>query len=144
VALFAFVGPHATDMFHHFGRVREAINFSYFTGVGICVALNIVAFDSLSDHLPSISPGMERVVRWCAGGSFTLYLTHQPIIILLSGLYRVGPQTFGLSLLALGAALVIALGLAELGERRKKAYARAVVRVGQALKRLKTQIATTS
>ena len=104
-------------------------NFFYFTAVGLMAGMSIVAVDCWCGEKKVFPGWVARAIRWAAGGSFTLYVVHQPLGILMSEFFRVGRD--GLAWRVLGMVLVfaIAMGVAELGERRKRFYSRLTQKV---------------
>lgn len=113
---------------HFFGKVHAIqmeggdsfSTFLYFHLIGLAVLLNIVGF-SLLPTIPGFAR-FEKAIRWAAGGSFTLYLTHQPVLLMLKSVSGPGALTLAHALGLMAAALVICYVLAEVAERRKVIY----------------------
>ena len=103
-------------------------NFLYFSMIGVCAGLSVVAVDRVCGTRNLCPVWVEKAIRWVAGGSFTLYLVHQPLAMLASVFVRVGRD--GLAARALGAAavFVVAMALAEVAERRRNLYAPVIER----------------
>jgi peptidoglycan/LPS O-acetylase OafA/YrhL len=119
-------GALAHNMFKTYPPSEEVFNFLYFTSIGLATTTNIVAFDAMFRSSEQIFPArLASVIKWLAGGSFTLYLAHQPLLVLAAATVdRVGASPVAA---ALGAGCVLALAflLAEVAERPKKIYANA-------------------
>lgn len=80
------LGDFATNMYKTYPLDREILNFVYFSLIGLSVAMQIVGAALVLDALPPLGAAATRVIRWLAGGSFTLYLVHQPLLLLASAL----------------------------------------------------------
>jgi peptidoglycan/LPS O-acetylase OafA/YrhL len=94
--------------------------------VGSLFAAHLIGFAAIS---PVCSRPLDRLgpmIRWTAGASFTLYLVHQPIMFCLAALspWRSGSVP-RLLFVGLGTLLIIVV-VAELGERRKRAWQLAI------------------
>jgi peptidoglycan/LPS O-acetylase OafA/YrhL len=48
--------------------------------VALFFALNLYGFVSLSSRFAISHAGIERLIRWCAGATFSFYLTHLPLL----------------------------------------------------------------
>ncbi|GGD58257.1 acyltransferase family protein [Croceicoccus mobilis] len=104
---------------------------AYYVGVALAVVFNILGANCLLQERDVFSHRMVKAVRWIAGGTFTLYLVHQPLLTLARAAipdYPARPLLAGVVVLAITAVCYL---LAELGERRKHLYKRAFLWVGQ-------------
>ena len=91
--------------------------------VGGLFALHLLGAPSLLARLPAPPPCLARAIRFGAARSFSIYLLHYPTLLFL--------RAAGLApWLALPVALACCLGLAELTERRKRAWRRLFERLG--------------
>jgi peptidoglycan/LPS O-acetylase OafA/YrhL len=93
--------------------------------VGLFIALNLVAVSSL--NLPPASTATNRlikIVRWCAGATFTIYLFHMPIAQFLTTLAPWPPSAWQTRVLMFVGVLLAMFALAELTERRKADWRR--------------------
>lgn len=116
------LGDFAANMYKTYPLDREILNFVYFSLIGLSVAILIVGASLALDALPPLRPAATRVVRWLAGGSFTLYLVHQPLLLLASALIEPVERRVALAVVATAAVLVVCYLLAECAERRKHVY----------------------
>jgi peptidoglycan/LPS O-acetylase OafA/YrhL len=110
-------------MFEWYGYESEIVSFVYFMLIGCLVSVNIISFDILIRNRTFFSSSFERWLRWFAGASFTLYLMHMPILILIGTFVPNIKSSMLLGIISIILTLLLILGLAELGERRKRAYA---------------------
>lgn len=97
---------------------------AYFSSVGILVAALIIGFALLfPSGRGSIWPeGFSRAIKWAAGASFTLYLVHQPLLLLLSAAFPdAGKNPFTGTLVLIEVLALVCL-LAEVGERKLAFY----------------------
>lgn len=97
-------------------------NFFYFTAIGVVVGVSIVAADCWCGAKRVCPEWMEKAIRWVAGGSFTLYLVHQSLAILMSVFFRVGRDGFEARVVGVVLVFVLAMLIAEIGERRNGFY----------------------
>jgi len=102
------------------------IGFLQFYVAGIPFAGTIVGF-AFSD-IPLARSGWAKPVRWAAGATFTIYLMHYPIGRLLSALvphsWPLAGRWFGI----FGGVVLLSLLVAEVSERRKDVWRRALSR----------------
>lgn len=122
VYLRRYYGPMATTMYHGFGVGQEVINLAYFHAIGLLVSLNILAFASLFGRLKPPPAPVGKAIRWTAGASFTLYLVHLPLLLMLRAAFPSVVSSPMAAAFAAMAALTIVLLLAEVAERRKRVY----------------------
>jgi peptidoglycan/LPS O-acetylase OafA/YrhL len=98
-------------------------SFVYEMAIGVGISLILVGFDLAFPRRQFWPAWSEMPLRWLAGGTFTLYLLHQPIIVLLIAFF---PHAYASRLdgsLVVAAAIVSCYLLAELAERRKRSTA---------------------
>ncbi|WP_232495441.1 acyltransferase family protein [Novosphingobium kaempferiae] len=106
-----------------------AASMGYYLGLCVLTGAAIVVFSAAAGDRP-IWPGrVEALVRYCAGASFTLYIAHLPVMVLIVAIWpaSVGSLTRGFAATALTVMLMFCL--AEIGERRKNVYQRFFSRV---------------
>ena len=109
-----------TNMYENFQIWQTLRNVFYFYTIGLFTIFNIIVFDSLTRNRHVCDTAWEKRIRWAAGASFTLYLVHQPIEVMISALFPNITSNLPLGLLALLLTVLVIVGLAELGERRKR------------------------
>ena len=100
--------------------VQLLANFLYFLAVGLAVTLNILGARALMPEQHRWYQRIRKPITWLAGGAFSLYLVHEPLLAL--GRATLRPEQYDglLGLLWVSAALVLCYLAAELGERRKR------------------------
>ena len=89
--------------------------------LALLVGANIVGFAAISRNWRPVSPTLEKLIKWLANRTFSLYLFHIPaiaMILLLRPSNQTGPLTAGLALLA---AITLPLGLAQVTELKRPA-----------------------
>jgi len=94
----------------------------YYAGIGIMFAVIVVGFQWASLGMNLFSPAFERLVRWLAGGSFTVYLVHLPVMHMVLALNPAMKNTRWPAIAGMALVLAICFLAAELGERRKYFY----------------------
>lgn len=117
------LGPSATNMFKTYALSQELVNFVYFNLIGICVALHIVGAASLFRSMPTAPDRLRASIKWLAAGSFTLYLAHQSILVMVAALLPPVESHVALAAVMLLVSFALCYLLAEVAERRKKFFA---------------------
>jgi peptidoglycan/LPS O-acetylase OafA/YrhL len=123
------LGIHARPIFEWGTPTELAINFVYCMGLGLLMAGNIAAFSAATREGRAWPQWAERPIRWFAGASFTIYIMHLPFLALFAAAFPAVEGSLGAGFLALGGVIAIMLLLAELGERRKRFFERALARL---------------
>jgi peptidoglycan/LPS O-acetylase OafA/YrhL len=109
-----------SNMFEPFFFSRlYLMQVTYFTSVGLLVAASIIAVANLAGPFSVVARVAGKQIRWLAGATFTLYLLHQPILLMLVSVFPGDPATLGRALAIQIATLVAVLCIAEITERRK-------------------------
>lgn len=110
---------------HRFPDGAQALGqWSYYTGLGLLMALNMIGFHLLTVGRKGWPEKSAAAIRWAAGGSFTLYLVHQPLLLLASAILPSARYSLVGSMFALAMVLVAVYLAAEFGERRKAFFAK--------------------
>lgn len=129
-----WVGGVAAPLFEWPAPDALVASTAYYLVLGVLVAAGIVVFAACTPESSIWPSALERAVRYCAGASFTLYIMHLPVMVLIAAVW---PGSSGSTLAGLCATAVTIgamFALAELGERRKAVYARlfSSIRLGMA------------
>ena len=130
-----FADRAATNMYETWSPPQEAINFVYFNLIGVAVVLHLIGAASLLRQAPALFERTGPAIRWLAGGSFTLYLVHQPLILMFASFLHPVEEHVPTAAALLVACFVLCFLLAEVAERRKKFFARLIVSLLPALSR---------
>jgi len=93
---------------------------AHYLTIGLLCAINFLGVDMLLGKKPLVSDRMTKVIRWLAGGTFTLYLFHLPIMLFIAAQWPGVKASATNGLLALGMILLSTYVIAELAERRKR------------------------
>lgn len=120
-----WAGGLASPLFEWSEPQRLAASMGYYIVLGLLVAAAIVIFVATAQGRPIWPPVLERAVRYCAGASFTLYIMHLPVMVLIAALLPGMVATVPGAVLATVATIAATFALAQVGERRKQDYARA-------------------
>lgn len=104
------------------GVERTLLSAVYFFCVGIAVAINIFAFSRIVRAIDLSMKSIESPIRWLAGATFTIYLTHEPLLIAFRALSNGVSPSPATGLAGMIAIFCLCMVLAELGERRKNLY----------------------
>jgi peptidoglycan/LPS O-acetylase OafA/YrhL len=123
----AWLSPIAVPMFFMFDLPGlEIASFLNFMLIGLLVCINIICFDAVAGDRAFWPAGIEHGIKWLAGATFTLYLVHQPLMAMMAALRPNSSAHFIAGAICCLAVLLMALVLAEFGERRKRVYSRAI------------------
>ncbi len=117
----------ATNMYETWSASQEAINFVYFNLIGVAVALHLIGAASLLYRARPLFEKTGPAIRWMAGGSFTLYLVHQPLILMFASFLHPVEEHIPMAAALLVACFILCFLLAEVAERRKKLFAKLIV-----------------
>ena len=123
-ALWYCLGQRTGNMYATYGLAQECLNLFYFMAVGVLVALNILAFDAVAGFKPILGAKTAQTLRWLAGASFTLYLMHQPLLVMASSLVPSSRTSAASGAACCAGTLLLVALIAELGERRKRLFSR--------------------
>jgi peptidoglycan/LPS O-acetylase OafA/YrhL len=125
LALRRALGSMASPLFEWPVASALVPSMGYYLALCAVLAATIVVFAATVGDRRFWPAPAERAIRYWAGASFTLYIMHVPLMVLIAAAW---PAMIGSPARA-GVALAMTVGiiliLAELGERRKAAYARA-------------------
>jgi len=97
--------------------------WAFFLFLGLSFSLTLLGVDILAPYLTRAAKAVERPIRWFAGATFTIYLTHLPILLLFAALSSRLDDAIRGPLIVVGT-LIATLFLAEVGERRKNLWRR--------------------
>ena len=89
----------------------------YFVAFVFCV--NIVGFSAISDRFAPVLERHGAIIRWIAGGTFSVYLAHLPIMHVLAAVSPWPPSSRWTLALLVVVTPVACMAFAELSERRK-------------------------
>lgn len=115
-----YISWRVTNMYNTFNLKQELWNIVYFTSIGISIVINLLAFSYILKRLKSIPKFIQKSIKWLAGGSFTLYLVHQPILVLISSFFPPEEANLLQRLATIFSAIILCYLLAECAERKKK------------------------
>ena len=96
---------------------------------GTLFMLHLIGFQAISPALGPILARLARPIRWAAGATFSIYLLHLPVAQFLATLAPAPPSALGTRVLILGGTLAVTFAVAEVTERRKEPWRRAVTRL---------------
>jgi peptidoglycan/LPS O-acetylase OafA/YrhL len=94
--------------------------------IGLIFLTNIVSFRALSIWLPSAENKIGNIIKWLAGGTFSLYLLHEPFVRFFATLSPFPRSSLEGRCMVVGGTLAIVFLAAELTERRKLIWRRGV------------------
>jgi peptidoglycan/LPS O-acetylase OafA/YrhL len=103
---------------------RAAWTSVYFQAVALLFAVQLIGFAAVAGTFAGITRRVGPPIRWLAGATFTLYLLHLPIVWCLAAISPWPAADWHHRLLVVGGTVLAVLLLAEIGERRKRAWHR--------------------
>ena len=107
-------------------RVGCLVSLVHDYGIGLLVAAQLLGVQALAPVLWRVLRPVARPIAWLAGASFTLYLLHFPLLHFIAAAAP-WPATHGATrVLVFALPPLAALVVAELTERRRDAWRRAV------------------
>lgn len=101
-----------------------AASMGYYLVLAMLLAMAIVVFAACVPSRTIWPHWLERCARFCAGASFTLYIMHLPVMVLIAVAWPGSRGSLAGGLVAATMTVALMFGLAELGERRKAVYTR--------------------
>jgi len=104
-------------------------------------SINIIGFSAISNGLSSILEPREKIIRWMAGGTFSIYLIHLPVMHLLSAISPWQSSSVSKLVFLLAVTPVVCMAFAEISERRKDIW-KTFLFVGMMKTRMRRETAT--
>ena len=92
--------------------------------LAVVFGMNVVGFSAISQRFSGLLSRCSKTIRWIAGGTFSLYLMHLPVLYLLSALSPWAKQSSWTLALLLILTPIICMLFAEISERRKNEWRR--------------------
>ncbi len=97
--------------------------------LALIVAVHLLGFNAIGSTFSGVARRIDRPVRWLAGGSFTLYLVHVPVVLFVRSLIHGMEGTPAFSALILIVPLTVSLAIAQVTEQHKGAWKRVLRRI---------------
>lgn len=120
------IAPMVNPMFWNITwSAQSAATVLYFNLIGVLFGVHLMALHFLCARVPSITLMLKTIARptqWIAGASFTLYLTHQPLLLMLAAVLPGDRYGFVHAYACLASMLCIVLVIAHFTERRKAGW----------------------
>lgn len=128
--LTAIFGPRTGQIYAEFSvaPVRLADYGQDYAIGGLFLGI-LLGVRGLSGVLAGVLGVIERPVRWLAGGTFTLYLFHLPLMRALVAVSPWPADNWRMRAVVLLGVPVLALGIAEVTERQKALWRKALTRL---------------
>jgi peptidoglycan/LPS O-acetylase OafA/YrhL len=108
------------------GELRPII---YFYGLGVLLAIHLLAFSRLPHKATRLLMRLEKPIRWLAGATFSLYLLNLPAIICFKAVLSGMPAGNAKTSLVMILTLCLSLAVAAIFERRKYLWREALGRL---------------
>lgn len=121
-----YSAPLTQSMFLPVGlNMKTVMTVLHFHFIGLLFCLNLLSFHVLSKRMawiPALTQKWKKQIQWTAGATFTLYLAHQPLLLMSLAVnpFERGGTTWAYTSLAATLALVFLM--AEVTERKKNLW----------------------
>lgn len=111
---------------HLFGVSEGVLSWSkpwlgYYV-LAFLIAVVFLSLHSLSSYIEKLLSPIGGVIRWCAGATFTIYLMHIPVTLLVASLIPGEPEDPVRVTIVFGIVLTTLFVIAEFTERKKAAF----------------------
>lgn len=103
--------------------MKTAVTVLHFHFIGLLFSLNLISFYVLATRLAwiaTLTQQWKKQIQWLAGATFTLYLAHQPLLLMSLALNPLERGGAAWAYTSLGATVVMVLLLAQFTERKKE------------------------
>lgn len=81
------MGFQPENIFHLLIPLNMLYNVAYYCLIGVITCIDILSDGHVVERLLPYATTVAKGVRWAAGASFTLYLVHLPILIMLRAVF---------------------------------------------------------
>ena len=108
------------------GRMAD-YGHDYATGLGFVLVL--IGFSAICGRFSAVSMVISRPIRWLAGATFALYLFHLPMLHFLAAMLPWPGASWQARVVIYVGVPLMALGLAEVTERRKSWWRKGLVAI---------------
>lgn len=119
-----YSAPLTQSMFLPVGLdMKTAVTVLHFHFIGLLFSLNLISFYVLATRLAwiaTLTQQWKKQIQWLAGATFTLYLAHQPLLLMSLALNPLERGGAAWAYTSLGATVVMVLLLAQFTERKKE------------------------
>lgn len=123
-----YSAPLTQSMFLPVGLDQKtAMTVLHFHFIGLLFCVNLISFVVLAHRLTWISVAAQkakRKIQWLAGATFTLYLAHQPLLLMSLAINPLERGTTEWAYTSMAATIVAVFALAEVTERKKEFWKR--------------------
>ncbi len=122
------MAPMSQSMFRHADLSLTVItSIAYFHIVGVVFCLNLVAFQQITTRLRKLETAItkyKKTIQWLAGATFTLYLIHQPILLMFLAINPLKEQPDIWAYTSFSATVFLVFVIAQFTERKKDVWKR--------------------
>ena len=87
--------------------------------IGLLFTINLVGVATISPLFEQLSKRLTAAIRWAAGATFTLYLFHMPILLVVAAVLPWRADSMSMRVTLFVVPLLSVFAIAELTERRK-------------------------
>ena len=108
---------------------------------GLVFAAHLIGFNAVSHRFAAPLRAAARPIRWAAGATFTIYLFHVPIAQFLTTVVPWPPSAWATRAVMFGGTLVLMFAIAEVTERRKEPWRRAIAALVRAARGARPRVA---
>lgn len=114
-------------LYHEFATTPQRLrDYGYYYAIGGLFTANLVGFHGMTKDSRRVFERVGRLVKWLGERTFSLYLFHMPLLFLVAALSPWQPSSTQARLIVFLAVPASSFALAEVSERRKRAWRKAV------------------
>lgn len=125
-------------LYHEFATTPQRLwDYGYYYIVGSLFAANLVGFHGMANDSGCVSDRLGQVVKWLGERTFSLYLFHMPLLFLVAALSPWQPSSVQMRLMVFLGVPALTFALAEVTERRKQAWRKAIQGTWECIGRLR-------
>lgn len=125
-------------LYHEFATTPQRLrDYGYYYAIGGLFTANLVGFHGMTKDGGRVFDRLGRSVKWLGERTFSLYLFHMPLLFLVAALSPWQPSSIQARLVVFLAVPALCFALAEVTERRKQAWRKAVKAVWECAVRLR-------
>jgi peptidoglycan/LPS O-acetylase OafA/YrhL len=104
-------------------------DYGYHYLVALLFSANLLGFAAFSERLSAPLQALSRPIRWLGGTTFTLYLFHYPILMILLAITPWQPEAWQNRIVMFAVPLLLVAAAAQVTERQKFAWRRVIERL---------------
>lgn len=90
--------------------------------LALIFVISLISFNVISDSFSFIIRRSSSIIRWLAGGTFTLYLLHTPLLLAVRAMLPSAHDSWQYQMILVGVPIGIVFCVAQVTERKKEIW----------------------